>query len=156
MADELVGASGEPVDADGILAAADRHLGEGVAVLDPSRTGGRRHLRAAAEHARRVREAGRGRCRDASMEILLHAAGTDQIEEALERVGLSGEVEAVAVVGPCGDVEPFLDAIGFLRDDAVLDVPVEQARRVARERGHPDTGDPVDWLVEDAARLAVA
>lgn len=153
---EIVGALGDPTPADEVLAAADRNLGDGAAVLDPSRTGGVRHLEAAVDHARRVRDAGRGRCRDASMEVLLHAAGTDQIEAALDRVGLSGEVEEVAIVATDGGVEPFLAAIGFRRDDAVLEVTVEQVRRIARERGHPDRGDPVDWLVEDAARLAVA
>lgn len=153
---EIVGATGGPVPADDVLDAADRHLDEAAAVLDPSRTGGLRHLQAALEHARRVREAGRERCRDPSMEVLLHAAGTDQIEDALDRVGLSGDVDAVAIVGSETDVGPFLSAIGFEVDGAVLEVPRERAREIARERGHPDRGDPVDWLVEDAARLAVA
>lgn len=153
---EIVGARGDATPADRILDAAEDHLDGETAVLDASRVGGRRHLQAAADHARRVREAGRARCRDASMEVLLHAAGTDQIEAALERVGLTGSVDAVALVASGGKgVDAFLEAVGFERDEAVLEVAGDRARRLAGERGHPEHGDPVDWLVEDAARLAV-
>lgn len=157
----LVAARGPAVEAEDVLAAARDHLAATTAVLDPTRVAGRPHLVAAARHAQRAVDAGRAISRDPAMEVLLYAAGTDQIDVALKRVGLRGEVGAVALVAlrPDDDdgVDAFLAAVGFEPDDALLDVDPDRAVALARERGHDDADadDAVDWLVEDCALVAL-
>lgn len=160
---EMVGAArpadaGPPPGADAVLAAARTHLAPTTALLDPDRTGGRPHVLAAARHARRRLDDDRARTRDPSMEVLLHAAGTDQIDEALDRVGLAGDVTSVALVllEPDDGVDAFLAEAGLARDPDVLAPDPDRALEVARARGHdPDPDDALEWLIEDCALVAL-
>lgn len=155
---EILGASGPPVQRADLLAAAGDHLAETTAVLDADRVAGLEHLAAAADQARRVLKSGSLGVRDPSMAVLLCAAGTDQIDEALDRVGISEQVARVAVVALEEDegVGAFLDGIGFTRDPGVLDADAERVVGLARERGHDVTsGDALDWLIEDAALVGL-
>lgn len=158
MTADPVAARGPATPRDDVLAAAKDHLAGTTALLAPDRIGGRVHLQAALDQARRALDADRDRVRDPALEVLLHAAGTDQIEQALERVGLGETVEAlvVAPIREDGGVEAFLAGIGFERDDALLDADAERVAELARGRGHPATAeDAVDWLIEDAALVGL-
>lgn len=154
----LVGTTGPAVALDRVLDAAKDHLAATTAMLDPERTGGRPHLTAAARHALQRLGAGTARTRDPAMEVLLHAAGTDQIAEALTRVGLSGDVDRVVLVLLAADegVEAFVGAIGHRLDDGVLAADPKRAVRLAQERGHDATADDaMEWLIEDCAMAAL-
>jgi len=71
---------------------------------------GERHLRRAAELARRATERGTAIARDPAVELLVYAAGRRQINRALE-MGVSERSMAVVAVVEGGDEQTAVDAV---------------------------------------------
>lgn len=117
---------------------------QGFTLLRADRVYGRDHLLHAAALARRAVAEGRARSADVQTETLLYAAGERQIGKALDLMGLREGTDAVAVVSWGADVEPLARALGWTRDDAVLEgsdgaldafgVTLEERAMLPRER----------------------
>lgn len=93
---------------------------QGLTLLRADRVYGREHLLHAAALAQRAVKEGRARSADVQTETLLYAAGERQIGKALDFMGVREGVDAVAVVA-WRDPAPLAEALGWTRDDAVLD-----------------------------------
>ena len=93
---------------------------QGLTLLRADRVYGRDHLLHAAALAERAVAEGRARSADVQTETLLYAAGERQIGKALDFLGLRDGMDAVAVVA-WSDPEPLARALGWTRDDAVLE-----------------------------------
>lgn len=95
-----------------------------VQAFDPASIYGARHLEAAARRALRAHREGRATARDPGVEMALYAAGTTQIEDAFDRVGLPAEGHALllASVGPEREpaAERVLEVLGLDRDDELV------------------------------------
>ena len=82
------------------LAAIGEHHGSIVQAFDPRYCAGLHHLETALDYARRAHKRGEGIADDLAMEVLLYAAGTRQIEQALT-IGMQSPDEPVLII--CGE-----------------------------------------------------
>lgn len=73
-----------------------------IQAIDARYVAGEAHLERAVQLSMRARERGEAIATDPALEILLYAAGTRQIEQALE-LGVSPETQTVAIVIVGGD-----------------------------------------------------
>ncbi len=83
---------------------------------------GELHLRSAVEHAQRAFEQGRNRSRDLGTETLLYCAAERQIKNAIELLGITEEINEIAIIiiGE-GSEDELLATLGLRRDDTVLE-----------------------------------
>ena len=94
---------------------------QGFTLLRADRVYGRDHLLHAAALAQRAFDEGRARSADVQTETLLYAAGERQIGKALDFMGVREGTEAIAVVSWGADAEGLARALGWTREDALLD-----------------------------------
>jgi KEOPS complex subunit Cgi121 len=120
-------------DLDGIAA----ETGAVVQAFDADLVVSATQLREAARLAARAIDRGEAVARDPGVEILLYAAGSRQIDRALELGVAEGERDAVVLVADFGDVR------GADRPTADLDRAVESVRRLAvgSTGGRVEAGD---------------
>lgn len=131
-----------------------------VQAFDPGAVYGAEHLRAAARRALRSHAEGREIARDLAVEIALYAAGTTQIDEALETVGVPVEAQTLvlAAVGPDREqaVDAVLDALELEADEAVVSEDEAALERLGISAGARETVDEEEWallVVEQVALL---
>jgi KEOPS complex subunit Cgi121 len=102
------------------------------------------HLEAAVEHANRALERGENVARDRAVEILLHAAGRRQIDQALAMGVGEGEQPVVVVVdcdGADGDAERAAEAMA------------NDAKASSAADAEEETADAVDGFLTSAETL---
>lgn len=132
---QVVGARGS-FERAGVIDAIDKATEGQKAVVQAFRADavyGDSHLEAAARRALRSHAQGRGIARDVAVEIALYAAGTTQIEDALDLVGLPADGEALVVAGVGPDRDAVIeDVLGRL--DLVSSSDVVQASEQALDR----------------------
>lgn len=131
------GAGGTPPDLETALArtaAIEKehevtiHLVTAAAVCGPA------HLGSALFHARRSRERGRARARDAKVELMLYLTGSRQIARAMEAAGIGPTRPgvAMAIEGPAqAAFDAHVDLLHKLelsRDDSQLDATATKAK----------------------------
>ncbi|MFB6111639.1 MAG: KEOPS complex subunit Cgi121 [Halobacteriaceae archaeon] len=93
----------------------DAH-GCAVQAFDPEVVAGSAHLESAVEHANRSMARGENVATDRAVEILCYAAGTRQIDVAVQRLGISPGAGPVVLVVDGG-------ALGVPRDEAPIGDP---------------------------------
>lgn len=101
---------------------------DGVAqAVDARCVAGRTHLEKAAELALTAGERGRRVADEASVEVLLYAAATRQIDRAIDRLGLTPDTREVGMM-----IHPGVDTeeLRIERDDSVLDFRGEKVDRL--------------------------
>ncbi len=113
-----------------------------VQALDPTSIFDAEHAQAAARRALRAHADARGTARDLGVEIALYAAGTTQIDDAFERVGLPEHGNQIVLVALGPDRDQTLQAILDAHD---LDrAPLEGTNPEALEQlGLQDAADTV-------------
>ncbi len=130
-----------------------------VQAFDPGAVYGRDHLDAAARRAVRAHAQGHGIANDLGVEMALYAAGTTQITEAFERVGVpaQGQAAVLAAIGAGGDkvLDALQETLALSRDDALLEgdegvldrlgIPADHRQGTPRERW--------GWLVLERVAL---
>lgn len=111
-----------PRDLVAILQTERKALSSGwLQILDAEAVAGWRHLASAYDHADRARRQGRAHFDDPGAELTLYAAGTDQWDVAVGRVGLSTTTtEVVLVASPPRDLGPIWQRLGLLPDPRVF------------------------------------
>lgn len=131
-----------------------------VQAFDPGAVYGRGHLQAAARRALRSHAEGRAIARDLAVEIALYAAGTTQIDEALETVGVPADGQALVLAGVGPErkqaVDAVLKALGLEADDAVVSEDEATLDRLGISAGARETVDEEEWrllVVEQVALL---
>jgi len=125
-------------------------------VMEADRILGEEHLRFACFEAVRCMKSGQNLTGSLGMEILVRAACTTQISEAIRRLGVrKGRRDLILVAIGCGEneVSRALDLIGGRRSDAPLRVDAERRRRVKKAFS---LSEPVEkTLLERIALLSV-
>lgn len=131
------GGGGQPPAVEAALAkmhAIEAAQGVTVHIVDAAAVCGPAHLASALAHARRARERGRPKARDAKVELMLYLSGQRQIAKAIEAVGLKRNTHGVgfAVEGDRGAAEramvALLHALDLSRSDDVLSASATKAR----------------------------
>ena len=131
------GAGGMPPELEEALArvaAIEREHGVTIHLVTAAAVCGAAHLGTALFHARRSRERGRARARDAKVELMLYLTGSLQIARAMEAAGIGPKRPGVAMVieGPAQaawDAQvDVLHALDLSRDDAQLDATAAKAK----------------------------
>lgn len=142
------------------IAEATEDLRAVVQAFDPGAVYGAEHLRAAARRALRSHAEGREIARDLAVEIALYAAGTTQIDEALETVGVPVEAQALvlAAVGPDREqaVDAVIEVLGIEVDEDVVSEDEGALERLGISAGALETVDEEQWtllVVEQVALL---
>lgn len=105
-------------------------LGGEVVLMDPMYVYGKDHIISAVEHAERAFRNGTNRSKTVMMETIMYASGDRQISNALKKMKpKDGCTEFVAaVLDVPGDL--FLDKIGMVRDDRIIDGTPEKAKAI--------------------------
>lgn len=126
-----------------------------VQAFDPDAVYGAEHVRAAARRALRAHRDGRAIARDLGVEVACYAAGVDQIDDALARVGVpeSGEAVVLCALGDDADaaLDEALDRAGLARDDEVLARPDGALDRLGLDVGEDE--DAWERVLEHVALL---
>lgn len=97
-----------------------------IHLLDAKAVCGPAHLASALMHARRAKERGRARARDAKVELMTYLVGNRQIARAIEKAGISQKSTGVAMAiegaaQPAYDAQvALLHALDLSRSDDVL------------------------------------
>lgn len=98
----------------------------GVAqAIDARFVAGRKHLELAADLALTSEERGTRVAEDLGVEILLYAAATRQIDEAIDRVGVAPDTSEVGLVLIDPSIQEVLE-LGLQRNDSVLEFSQEK------------------------------
>lgn len=130
-----------------------------VQAFDPEAVYGAEHLRAAARRALRSHAEGREIARDLAVEIALYAAGTTQIDEALETVGVPAEAQALvlAAVGPDREqtVDAVIEGLDLETDEDVVSEDEGALERLGISAGARETVDEKDWRLLVVERVAL-
>lgn len=131
-----------------------------VQAFDPRAVYGRAHLRAAARRALRSHAEGREIARDLAVEVALYAAGTTQIDEALETVGVPTEASSLVLAGVGPDreeaIDAVLEALALEPDDDVVSEDEGALDRLGISASARETVDEEEWrllVVEQVALL---
>lgn len=128
-----------------------------VQAFDPAAVYGPEHLRAAARRAWRAHEDDRPIAREIGVEVACYAAGVDQIDAALDAVGVpsTGDVLVLCALGE--DAHAALDAAieraGLEPDEAVLGRPASALERLGLEADNEDEEDAWGRVLEHVALL---
>jgi len=87
------------------------------------------HLETAARHAERARDSSSMITRSVAMESLLYLSGQSQVSEAIGMAGIrvGSTSVAICVFGSIG-VDDLIEALGWTRDDNVLDAQGKSLR----------------------------
>ncbi len=125
MSHSVAGARGSIADPEPIVRQADgwaRARGGEVLLADAETVFGRDHLESAALHAERARDAGAMAARSIALEALRYVSGERQVREAIRVAGIHSGSDRIAIVffGQA-DIDELLRALGWTRDDGVLD-----------------------------------
>lgn len=130
-----------------------------VQAFDPDAVYGPEHLRAAARRAWRAHEDERPIAREMGVEVACYAAGVDQIDEALDAVGVPAEGEALILCALGEDAEAALDEAikraGLTREDDVLGRPASALERLGLDAPDGDEDEEDAWgrVLEHVALL---
>ena len=125
MTHSILGSRGTIQDPEDILAKirewGKAHRAE-VLAMDARSVIGRDHLESAVAHAERAQAQGTMSARSLAAETLLYASGHRQVVDAIHAAGLrKGTERAALVLWEADDPEGLLKALGWVRDDRVLD-----------------------------------
>ena len=86
------------------------------------------HLETAARHAERARDSSSMITRSVAMETLLYLSGRGQVSEAIGMAGISIGSTNVAICVFGSRVDNLIEALGWTRDDSVLDAQGKSLR----------------------------
>lgn len=109
---------------------------------------GLRHVESALRHARRAVDEGRSRLKDPGALMALYLGGTDQLERAISRVGISADThDLLLVASPARDLLPLLDRLGLVPGTPGLpeSPSLEVMRRLEIDPRLYATRDPGEW-----------
>lgn len=127
-----------------------------IAILNADFVLGKEHLLSAAEHALRAFEKKRNLSKHLETEILLYASGERQINEAIDKIGIKGTSEKVAlvVIGKA-NIPKMLSALNIERNDSVLERDIEKklSRFGFTESEIKSVNKPEDLILEKIALL---
>lgn len=128
--------------------------------FDPSAVYGAAHLEAAARRAVRSHEQDRAIARNLPVEVACYAAGVDQIDDALARVGVPESGDALVLcgvgAGARSAVEDALEEMDLRPDDDVLGHPLEALETLGVTSSMREQVDEEEWpklAVEQVALL---
>jgi KEOPS complex subunit Cgi121 len=86
------------------------------------------HLETAARHAERARDSSSMITRSVAMETLLYLSGQGQVSEAIRLAGIRIGSTTVAICVFGSRVDNLIEALGWTRDDSVLDAQGKSLR----------------------------
>jgi KEOPS complex subunit Cgi121 len=134
--------------------------GAEVLAADAQAVFGRDHLESAVRHAERARAEQTSSTRSIAMETLLYLSGQRQVADAIRVAGLRQGTETIGlVVWPGEDSQELLAALGWARDDAVLESAGKSLDRLGVtevEKGTIPETTVQDLALERVALLDVA
>lgn len=96
-------------------------------LFDQSKVIGKEHLKWAHKKAEETFEQGTNRANDLEIETLLWASGEWQIKDALDKMGIEGRIEKVAVLID-ENPDKFLDQMKWSRNDEILEPTKEKLK----------------------------
>jgi len=143
----------------------DARFGTTTQIFDASRVAGKLHLFHSARLALIAHSAGRNITNSLTIELLCWAAGTDQIDQALERVGVRKNTGSVALLvlgkneeGVSGAIKEALENLKIKREDKVLGINPEKTSKLAEvfsiSERELETSDIQKLVLERMALLA--
>lgn len=120
---------------------------------------GRDHLESAALHADRAKAARTMVARSVSLEALRYLSGKRQVADAIRSAGIRAGTETVALLAfGDGPLDELLAALGWRRDDSVLDAKGKDLAALGiseQERGTVDPKKAEDLALERVALVDV-
>lgn len=131
-------------------------------VFDAAAVAGKVHLESAVARAARARARGRPRLSDAGAEVALFLAGTDQLPEALRRVGVGPDSRSVVLLlSPPRAAAELVSRLGMREDGSVYPRPATRATllRLGLDAADLDSVGPERWealAVEGGARVELS
>jgi len=145
----------DPKAALGRLQTTVRERGGWAQLFDAEAVLGRDHIVSAVHHAERAVAENRNTTGSLEMEILLYVSGERQISKAIAAAGARPGRPAVAVIsGPLGAQE-VLPALGWERDDSLLEpTPARlQSAGFSKKEIEAAGGNATDLILERVARV---
>ncbi len=124
-------------------------------LFDHSKVIGAEHLEWAHQKAEETFEQKSNRADDPEIETLLWASAEWQIQDALDKMGIDDGAKKIAVMID-SDAGPFLDFMGWTRDDSVLEPSVKKLKEFGigeDEIGSVDS--PYDLVFEKMATAII-
>ena len=129
-------------------------------VVRADRVAGVDHVRAAALHADRAFAEGRNQADRREVEFTRHLSGRRTIQEAIGHMGVPDGADAAVVIG-LGEarakaVEYFVDMLGLVADDAVIDATPDTVRAFGIPEAALEATDPAlhgDLVLEAVAAV---
>lgn len=159
----LLGARGTLQDLEAILRQIrewGQARGAEVLAADAQAVFGQDHLESAVRHAERARAEHTSSTHSIAMETLLYLSGQRQVADAIRVAGLRQGTGIIALVVWPGDESPdLLAALGWARDDAVLESAGKSLDRLGVtevEKGTVPETTVQDLALERVALLDVA
>jgi KEOPS complex subunit Cgi121 len=148
------------------LAEIDDKTGSTSQIFDASRIAGVEHLVHAARLALTSRAAGKSLASSLNIELVCWTAGLRQIEQALERVGLQENTDAVAILTVGADKEgvertqeEILEYLGIERDDTAVEMKPGKTSSLVKtfsiSRREREVTDVQKIILERVALLAL-
>lgn len=142
------------------LAEVSDDYGVALQAFDPEAVYGPEHVAAAARRAVRSHREDRAIARNLSVEVACYAAGVDQIDDALARVGVPAEGQALVLCGVGEDaddaVDEAMDRLGLDPAEDVVGYPEAALERLGVSPEHRERVEEEDWpllAVEQVALL---